>query len=135
MNRIKMLLSTLMLLMTTLAYSQKKRIDFLVDTVNIPKASRINSISGKGEIIYTFFCRCLETKQDMRFTYLNSKKGSISLMRPKFHFFAWKDLLDLIDNDVIKFDQNYELYITEVLPQNRYITNKVYFDYHRGKSY
>jgi hypothetical protein len=77
----------------------------------------------------------LEVKKDIVFTYLRSQGKPPVKFMPSYNFVSWKELLDIIDNDIINFDRKYELFITEVLPNKSYITNKVHSSWQRGVAY
>ncbi|TKC12300.1 hypothetical protein FA048_01380 [Pedobacter polaris] len=110
-------------------YSQetKKKVYFLVDTINISKNNRIAEIKdGYYEIMYIFYCRCLPpTYKDLIFSFIVSKEKRVVVDKtPPFNYMSWKELLEITSNPYL-FKKNYELYITEVLPKNKYRTNKV----------
>ena len=124
------------LLMASQSYSQtgKKKVYFLADTINIPKTQRLVEIGNDYGISYTFLCRCLMpvTKggqnEDLIYYFVNNKdaKLNISDTFPKVRYMSWKEFLNLAVRPRF-FSDNYEFYITEVLPQNKYRTNKVEF--------
>jgi hypothetical protein len=111
----------------SLAQTEKKRIYFLVDTLNIPKNDRFVEIDDNYfEVSYIFYCRCsAPTYKDLIFSFTSVKDERITEMKkPMYDYISWKDLLKITSNTFL-FKKNYELYITEILPNKRYRTNKV----------
>ena len=111
----------------SLAQTEKKRIYFLVDTLNIPKNDRIVEIDDNYfEVSYIFYCRCsAPTYKDLIFSFKSMKDKRITeIKKPPYAYISWKELLKITSNTFL-FKKKYELYITEILPNNRYRTNKV----------
>lgn len=114
------------------AQKEKKNIYFLVDTLNTPKSLRFIEIKDGYEVSYTFFCMCLPAFDQNRpydnliYTFLNSKSAKLNLTdkKPSADYISWKEFLSLATRPKF-FEDNYNLYITEALPNNKYRTNKV----------
>ncbi|TKC12301.1 hypothetical protein FA048_01385 [Pedobacter polaris] len=114
------------------AQKDKKNVYFLVDTLNIPKNLRSIEIKDGYEVGYTFFCMCLPAIDQSRpydnliYTFLNSKSAKLNLTdkKPNVSYISWKEFLNLATRPKF-FEDNYNLYITEALPDNKYRTNKV----------
>lgn len=124
----KFLITTCLLLVSLSCFSQKK-IYFLADTINVPKGNRILEIVSGAypQRNYSFYCTCLPPYRFyVTFSYMTGHKlGIIVNEKPSFQYISWKELQDIIVDVKYDFDRRYELYITEVLPGNRYRTNKV----------
>lgn len=75
---------------------------------------------------FTFFCKCIPPYEDyVEFNYLNNKKSrETTHAKPPVKYISWQKLHDLLVKHGAKFDKYIELYITEVLPDNKYRTNK-----------
>ncbi|MBB6238206.1 hypothetical protein HDC90_002838 [Pedobacter sp. AK013] len=112
------------------AFSQStnRKIYFLADTINISPPNRFLKIETISffEHHFTFFCKCMPPyKSYTTFSYIDKKgdkKAEIVSKKPDYPYISFKELMD------ISSEQNsYDLYITEVLPGNKYRTNKVHF--------
>ena len=67
---------------------------------------------------------------DKRLGYLvdkNKKKPTVVLSRPSYPYISYKTLMELVAKHQRYFDNHYQLYITEVLPGNKYRTSKANF--------
>lgn len=116
-------------------FSQKtgNKIYFLADTINISKENRFLKIETISffEHHFIFYCKCTPPyKNYVRFVYINKKGVKLSeivSIKPNYSYVSFKELMDIVALNHIYFDDNYELYITEALPGNKYRTNKVSF--------
>lgn len=113
------------------AQEPNNKIYFLVDTLNMNRYNKFISIDRYSpfEPSYTFYCNCIPSLNYFtRFSYFSSKQkpsAPVVAERPNHNFIKWKDLYALLQKHGPHFDDAYELYITEVLPKNKYQTNKV----------
>lgn len=105
----------------------KRKIHYLVDTANVNLSRPVDIIGTGGEIVYVFNCLCLPKKQNIKFAYLQSRSAKPQPNRPSLPYVSWKELLGLVDNDIAKFGDKYEMYITEKLPNGSFVTNKVFW--------
>ena len=112
-------------LLTSVRAQEKKKIFLYVDTVTIGHENRLVEIKGRGEIVYTFFCKCLPNKKNIGFGYLAAMGNKPTDKRPQESYVSWKKLLDLVNNDPVQFSEKYEAFITEILPNKKFKTNKV----------
>lgn len=116
------------------AQSDNRRIYFLADTIHVSKENQLLK-HGYGdnpfEYFFTFFCKCAYPyKTNVAFSYINKKgekKAEIVSERPKFKYSSFKELMEMVNEHHKFFNDVYDLYITEVLPGNKYRTNKVRF--------
>ena len=80
---------------------------------------------------FIFFCKCAPPyKSYVTFSYINKKgdkKAEIVSKKPDYPYISFKELMDMSTEWYNFFDNKYDLYITEVLPGNKYRTNKVKF--------
>ena len=114
------------------AQQEKKSVYFFVDTLNTPKDQRFVEIKDGYEVGYTFFCMCLPSVDKNRpydnlvYTFINSKSTKLNVTDKKLdkRYMSWKEFLNLAIRPRF-FKDNYELFITEALPNNKYRTNKV----------
>ena len=119
----------------TNAQEPKKEIYYLADTINVAKNDRVLEIEGLKinpfEYTFVFFCRCVRPNYVYPlFSYLVNQKNPqppIVLGKPNHPYMSYKTLMELIVKHQRGFDYHYQLYITEVLPGNKYRTNKVIF--------
>ena len=106
-------------------------IHFLVDTIGMQKENKFISIGLISPVEYgfTFYCKCIPPYDDyLYFAYRvgkNTTKAPIVDKKPGYKYISWKELLEIVGKYRKSFDTGYDLYITEVLPGNRYRTNKV----------
>lgn len=128
-----LLMATLMVFtLQSFAQRDKTKLYFLVDTINIPKSQRFIEISNEYEVGYTFYCKCLpsvyegQPHDDLIYTFINSKQAqqNVTAKKPDVNYISWKELLNLAVRPGF-FKDNYELYITEVMPDHKFRTNKV----------
>lgn len=112
-----------------MAQEKKTQLYFLADTVTMNKEKRMLAIKNDIEITYTFFCKCvLPNEGDIVFSFFNNKQGrASSSIKPTFNYISWKDLYPIAMNGPVFFNKKFELFITEVLPNQQYRTNKVRF--------
>lgn len=110
----------------------KNEIHFLADTINISPENRILEIGHEGDGIgYTFFCQCLPPYgrgYNVSFYYLKragTPPETIFDHKPQHKYISWKELSELIVKGKYTLAKTYDFYITEVLPGNKYKTNKV----------
>ncbi|WP_379090733.1 hypothetical protein [Pedobacter sp. UC225_65] len=111
--------------------SSNPKIYFLVDTIGMPKESRFIKIGLLTPVEYqfTFYCKCIPPYDKyVDFTYRfgkNVPKEPVTDIKPNFKYSSWKSLLEKISFSGKDFSKDYDLYITEVLPNRKYRTNKV----------
>ncbi|QDW23432.1 hypothetical protein FFJ24_000730 [Pedobacter sp. KBS0701] len=83
------------------------------------------------EQYFIFFCKCAPPyKSYVTFSYINKKgdkKAEIVSTKPDYNYISFKELVDMSGEWYNNFDNKYDLYITEILPGNKYRTNKVKF--------
>lgn len=108
---------------------EKKKLYFYADTITISKGNRVLEIQKQIEVFYIFYCKCLISKKDIVFSYIANKENKPTNIKPKAEYISWKELLKRYDNNPAGFDKNYDLYITERLPNNKYLQNKVTVNY------
>lgn len=112
--------------------SMNKKIYFLADTINISPPNRLLKIETISffEHHFTFFCKCMPPyKSYTTFSYIDKKgdkKAEIVSKKPDYPYISFKELMDISSEH-----NSYDLYITEVLPGNKYRTNKVHFSPYR----
>ena len=121
------------------AFSQNtnRKIYFLADTVTITKPNQLLKIETISffEHHFTFFCKCTPPyKSYTVFSYINNKgdtKAEIVSKKPDHPYISFKELMDISAEYHRSLNNYYDLYITEVLPGNKYRTNKVKFEPYR----
>ncbi len=130
-NMKKILLFSLLIISFYKASSQNRKIYFLADTINIAKQNRFLKIETASffEHHFTFFCRCTPPYKDFTSFYYYIKKGdkiaeTVS-KKPDYDYLSFKEFMDILAETRGYLSGIYELYITEVLPGNKYRTNKV----------
>ena len=64
------LISSLSLVLTNAIAQEKKKIFFLVDTINISKENRFVEVRNDIEVTYRFYCKCLENKKDIIWVFI-----------------------------------------------------------------
>lgn len=117
------------------AFSQStnRKIYFLADTINISMPNRLLKIETISffEHHFTFFCKCTPPyKSYTIFSYIDrkgDKKAEIVSKKPDYPYISFKELMDISAEYNRSLGNYYDLYITEVLPGNKYRTNKVHF--------
>lgn len=120
--------------------AQDNDLYFMVDTVSIPKEQRIVKIYKSTSLTYSyeFFCKCIEPyKVNLSFFYVYNKKrpaGIISDYKPNYKYLSWQELFELAEKNKNYFDRNYNLYVVEVLPNKKYMTNLVKMNKYRPPS-
>jgi len=131
----KIFLISLFLFIYSSIFAQEtsKKIYFLADTINTTKKNQLLNIETVSffEHIFTFFCKCAPPyKSYVTFSYINKKGAPIAEVvskKPDYPYVSFKELMDLSGKWHSYFDNKYDLYITEVLPGNKFRTNKVKF--------
>jgi hypothetical protein len=133
----KLILITFLLfsLNYTVAQDSKPKLYYLADTINVAKNDRVLEIQGlkinRFEYTFVFFCKCVWPNYDaVEFSYLVNKKNpqpKVVLGKPSYPYISYKTLMDLVAKHQRYFDKHYQLYITEVLPGNKYRTSKASF--------
>ena len=119
----------------TKAQKSKEEIYYLADTINVSKNDRVLEISGISgyDQSFVFFCKCVKPYNSYpEFIYLVDRtktKPAMVLKKPNYPYISFKNLMDLVAKKTFNFEDDYQLYITEVLPGNKYITKKVVFNY------
>ena len=119
------------------AYAQEssnRKIYFLADTIYVSKENQLlkhGYDDNVFEYFFIFFCKCAYPyKNNVVFSYINKygeKKAEIVSEKPKFKYSSFRELMDMVYEHHRFFNDVYDLYITEVLPGNKYRTNKVRF--------
>jgi hypothetical protein len=120
---------------STMAQETIKDIYYLADTINVAKNDRVLEIQGlkinRFEYTFVFFCKCVWPNYDaVEFSYLVNKKNpqpKVVLGKPSYLYISYKSLMDLVAKHQRYFNYHYQLYITEVLPGNKYRTSKTNF--------
>ena len=133
----KLILISLLILSfsDTKAQKSKQEIYYLADTINVSKKDRVLEISGISgyDQSFVFFCKCVKPYYNYpEFIYLvdkNKNKPTVVLSKPNYPYISFKNLMDLVAKKTFNFEDDYQLYITEVLPGNKYLTKKVLFNY------
>jgi hypothetical protein len=132
LKTITKLTSALIFLSVGVFSQQKKEIYFLADTINVSPQNRILEIGKEGNgFYYMFFCQCLppyDNGYKPSFGFLRKNEDRISEVastKPNFSYLSWKALSQLIAKEKYDFDKKYDFHITELLPGNKYQTNKV----------
>ena len=120
---------------STKAQEPTKDIYYLADTINVAKNDRVLEIQGikinRFEYTFVFFCKCVWPNYDaVEFSYLVNKKNPQPkevLGKPSYPYISYKSLMEFVAKHQRGFDNHYQLYLTEVLPGNKYRTSKVNF--------
>lgn len=113
--------------------STNTRIYFLADTINVSKENQVlkHGYINFFEYFFTFFCKCAYPyKNEITFSYINKKgekKAEIVSEKPELKYISYRELMNIVNEYHKIFNDSYDLYITEVMPGNRYRTNKVLF--------
>jgi hypothetical protein len=128
----KLILITFLLfsLNYTVAQDSKPKLYYLADTINVTKNNRVLDIKIINDIEYSFIFYCKGMKYNneyVSFHYMNFKKNKAEIVaqKPDFPYMSYKVLMDMANEHHRFFSKYYDLYITEVLPGNRYRTNRV----------
>lgn len=116
------------------AQSSNRQVYFLADTINVSKENQVLDLGygdNRFEYFFTFFCKCAYPyKTDVSFSYVNKrgeKRADIVSEKPNVKYSSFRELMDMVHEHHRFFNDVYDLYITEVLPGNKYRTNKVRF--------
>lgn len=112
----------------TFAQGQKKQIFFVVDTLSTHINNRFVETGKEGQLsYYTFFCKCLTPhNRYLTFSYNDStSKTPILNEKPNYKYSSLKGLLDTVTKSQNNFNEEFDLFITEALINNKYKTNKV----------
>ena len=111
-----------------------KKVYFLADTLSVSKENNVlkhGYVDNAFEYFFTFFCKCAYPYQDyVIFSYINKKgepKAEIVLEKPKYRYSSFKELMDMVNEHHKFFNDVYDLYMVEALPENKYRTNQVKF--------
>lgn len=125
----------LLLFLCAKGYGQGKtttntELHFLVDTASRPSGKKLIKIWKSTPFAYsfTFNCNCMKPLGSFSFFYSTEKKyptAPIVDKKPDHKYITWDELRDIVIKSHNWFDGSYDLYITEVLPGNKYRTNKV----------
>jgi hypothetical protein len=119
----------LLVTLSSLTYGQKKQLYFLADTINTNKLNRYFEISNEGKAIqyYMFYCKCIAPyKQNIIFIYRpNITKPMVSDKLPNYHYSSWMELSNLFSDKGKGFNDFFELFIVEALPNKKFMTNRV----------
>ena len=115
------------------AQSDSRKIYFLADTIDVPKNQRILEINnGPVKFVgsYEFYMKPYPGHDmNLIFIYEEPKtemQAKVVDTLPNYPYRSWKSLFELLTNKNMSFDDNYHLYITEKLPNHKYITHRVY---------
>lgn len=115
-------------LTATYTYGQKKQIYFVADTLSLDKYNRFIEAGSEGQMgYYVFYCKCIAPNNNyLTFSYKKIEyETQILNKKPDYKYSSLKDLLDIVTKSQSNFDDQYDLFITEKLPDNKYKTNKV----------
>lgn len=113
--------------------STNSKIYFLADTINTTKRNQVLHIEpiNPFEYVFTFYCICATPyKNYVSFSCITKKgekRSKIVSKKPNYPYLSFKELMDIVNKYNINFNNSYDLHITEVLPNNKYRTNKVHF--------
>ncbi len=124
-----LLLSILTLSKAVDAQEKRTVIHFLVDTITVNRNNRIVEIGKEGPgSYYAFYCKCIEPYNSyVSFAYLTKESKTDTLaIKPDYNFLSWKDLSDILKKEGNDLSKKYFVLITELLPNNKYITHKVW---------
>jgi hypothetical protein len=133
MKKITLLGIFLFSLNYALAQDSRPKLYFLADTINVAKNDRVLQIETVSSFEYSFifYCKCAAPyKSYVSFFYLNDKKkpkSTVVSQKPDYPYISFKELMDLVNKHHRFFNENYDLFITEVLPDSNYKTTKVNF--------
>jgi hypothetical protein len=136
LKTITKLTSALIFLSVGAFSQQKKEVYFLADTINVSPQNRILEIGkestlGDTAFYCSFYCQCLppyDKGYKPGFSFLRKPGDRASIVvsiKPDVFYISWKELSQLIAKEKYDFDKKYDFYITEVLPGNKYQTDKV----------
>lgn len=97
----------------------------MADTLSSGINNRFLEIGEEGQMgYYVLYCKCVIPHDNyVTFTYKNNIQ--IVNKKPESKYSSLKELLDLLTKSQNNFDDQYELFITEKLPNNKYKTNQV----------
>jgi hypothetical protein len=131
----KLILIIFLLFSLNYAFAQDTRpkLYFLADTINVAKNHRVLHIETVSSFEYSFifYCKCAAPyKSYVSFFYLNDKKkprSTVVSQKPDYPYISFKELMDLVNKHHRFFNENYDLFITELLPDRKYKTTKVNF--------
>lgn len=121
----------LMIFASFTASSQSKgreTIYFLADTINAAKDNRVLSIETEAQkfVVYEFFCKCMpDYESNVSLYYEKPKEESLFNKKPDLKYISWRDLSNLFAKHANRFDGFYQLEIIEVLPNGKFLRNKV----------
>lgn len=134
MKKICLIIILLTLYFHGFSQEKKKDLYFFADTINVTRENRMlghGYVDNAFEYFFTFYCKCLPPYRGYTiFSYINKKgekKAEIVSRKPKFDYLSFKELMDIVSLDYQSFNSKYNLYITELLPKNKYRTNRVVF--------
>ena len=116
------------MLSVTYTYGQKKQLFFIADTLSSNVNNRFLEIGEEGQMgYYVLYCKCIVPHDRyVTFTYkINKSAIQIVNKKPESKYSSLKELLDLLTKAQNNFDNQYDLFITEKLPNNKYKTNQV----------
>lgn len=108
---------------------------FLADTIHTPKDQRAYAIKKLDafEYAFTFYCKCtppFDSYFSLRYyTTRKDPKAKIETTRPNHPYISLEKLLEVVHQHHRFLNDTYDIYITEVLPGNKYRTNKVTYCY------
>lgn len=105
----------------------------MADTIAISKDQRVLEISN-GPVpfvgAYEFYMKPYPgNDMNLMFIYEEPKpelRAKVVTTKPDYPYRSWKSLFNLLTDTKTPFDDNYQLFITERLPGNKYVTHKVY---------
>ncbi|MBB6274086.1 hypothetical protein HDF26_004559 [Pedobacter cryoconitis] len=126
-RKIKLILLCFMLF-ATYTYGQKKQVFFIADTLSSNINNRFIEIGKEGQMgYYVLYCKCIIPYDNyVTFKYkINKSTVQIVNRKPESKYSSVKELLDLLTKSQNNFDNQYELFITEKLPNDKYKTNQV----------
>jgi len=124
------------LLLSTRGFSQdRKEIHYLADTLSTDKSNRILEIGKEASFTYyMFFCPCVPPYgmgYNLSFASYKEDKITFSDSLPKFDFLSWKELSKLGATQHADFNGKFKFFITELLPDKKYLTREVRIVHYR----
>ncbi|KIA94061.1 hypothetical protein OC25_10675 [Pedobacter kyungheensis] len=131
MKKILGLFVILFLSQNTFSQEGKKKIYLLVDTLNQPKINKQIEIKWTSPFHYAFIFNVPYKAPYYNYvefsTWIDKKKPKppVELSKPKYPFVKLTELLNKVKESPLYFSDEFDLYITEVLPKKRFQTFKV----------
>lgn len=131
MKKISLVNLLLTLSLNVFSQAEIKKIYFLADTISISKKNKVLEIKWTTPFHYSFVFKSKYKAPHynyLEFSCLIDKKNpraKAENKRPDYPFISLKELFDIAGGNLKYFNEDYDLYITEALPDNKYRTYKV----------